>query len=432
MDYFLRELLLSYPSYKVGGPQILIVRLVNEANKRGLIPYVIDFKDGMVFRMLKEKDLKVNAIFYEELKDGMYKSLVKKTYYWPIFYDVNNFWLINELPKYFQILPLIWIVHPKNMLNGFPGLLRISKNNPKIEKAIAKLFYGEIYTKHKKFLSELIKKDGIVFMDEGNFLYNKNLFSLKEEIDEVNYLPIPINLNKSNFWLDYHNKSDKLILGWLGNFADFKAPILIKVLQDIENVIKNKNKIIRFLIIGEGEFKGLILKNLKKLSNIKKSVQFIPTITGNKLEQELLKMDILFAMGTSALEGARLGVPTVLLNSSYKIPISYKYKWIFETQNYSLGGLLHKYSSKIINKHSMEEILFKNRHEIISAKSFEYTKIHDIKKVYDDMTYYLNEDSFIPKLIQEIELFESIKNSLFYKLKSIKNKIFRENSYRID
>jgi len=53
-------------------------------------------------------------------------------------------------------------------------------------------------------------------------------------------------------------------------------------------------------------------------------------------------------------------------------------------------------------------------------------------KNYNNLIYYLNEYSFNPKFINKIELFESIKNSLFYKLKSIKNKIFRENSYRID
>lgn len=423
----MEELLFSYPSYKVGGPQILIGRLVEEANKRGLIPYVIDFKDGMVFKILKEKDLKVNTIFYEELKNGICKSMEKISYHWLIFYDVNNFWLINKLPKYFKISPLIWNVHPKNMLNGFSGLLRISKNNPEIEKTIAKLFYGEIYAKHKKILSELIEKDGIVFMDEGNFLYNKNLFSLKEEVNEINYLPIPIDLNKNNTWLNYHDRSDNLTVGWLGNFADFKVPMLIKVLQDIDNIIKNKKKVINFLIIGEGELKNLILKNLKKLNDIRDSVRFISTIRGSKLDQELLKMDILFAMGTSALEGAKLGVPTILLDASYTIPTFYKYKWIFETQNYSLGGLLHKYSHEISNNRLMGDILFNSNYKEISAKSFEYTKKHDIKKVFDSLIYYLNKSSFNPKFINEIGLFESIKNSLFYKIKNIKNKIFKEN-----
>ena len=43
-------------------------------------------------------------------------------------------------------------------------------------------------------------------------------------------------------------------------------------------------------------------------------------------------------MGTSAIEGARLGIPTILLDYSYKsINGFYKYEFIYEKEGFSLG-----------------------------------------------------------------------------------------------
>ena len=426
----MKELLFSYPcpaNSRITGPLILIVRLVKEANKRGLIPYVIDIKGGNLFRMLKEMNLKIHPVFYEELIRGSCKSMSAKMYYWPIFYGTNNFWVMDVLSKskYFQISSLIWFIHPENMINGFPVLSRISKSNPKIRQIIAKLFYREIYTKHKVLFSKLIDMNGLVFMDDGNYLYNKNFFSLKQEASEMYYLPVPVDLNDKNLWLDSRHSSNKLIFGWLGNFVDFKLPIIIKVLQDIDKAIKDKKRV-RCLIIGKGESKNLLLKSLKKLE-IEKSVEFIPVVTGYKLDQELLKMDLLFAMGTSALEGAKLGVPTILVDGTYAIPNNYKYKWIFETHNYSLGRLLYKNNIPSENQHSMEDILFNGNLEEMSMKSFEYTKRHDVKKVFSSLLSYLEKSSFSLEFLDKMELFESIRNSAVYKLRDLKQKILRDD-----
>ena len=46
-------------------------------------------------------------------------------------------------------------------------------------------------------------------------------------------------------------------------------------------------------------------------------------------------------MGTSAIEGARLGIPTILLDYSYKsINGFYKYEFIYEKEGFSLGKKL--------------------------------------------------------------------------------------------
>lgn len=53
--------------------------------------------------------------------------------------------------------------------------------------------------------------------------------------------------------------------------------------------------------------------------------------------------DLHFAMGTAALDAAKIGIPTILVDYATKeFPDNYKYKWLFETKGFSLGRNLDK------------------------------------------------------------------------------------------
>ncbi len=66
---------------------------------------------------------------------------------------------------------------------------------------------------------------------------------------------------------------------------------------------------------------------------------------------------MLFAMGTSTLDGAKLGIPTVRLDYSYKsIPKNYKYKFFHEVKGYSMGERVESSFFKNGN-HTFEELL---------------------------------------------------------------------------
>ena len=91
-------------------------------------------------------------------------------------------------------------------------------------------------------------------------------------------------------------------------------------------------------IVGYGDFQKQLKKDVSNLSNI--TVKFIDFIAPEELDSFLLsEVDLLIAMGTSALEGAKLGLPTILLDLSYsEVPDGYLYKWFHEGSGYVLGG----------------------------------------------------------------------------------------------
>ena len=93
---------------------------------------------------------------------------------------------------------------------------------------------------------------------------------------------------------------------------------------------------------------------------------------------------VLFAMGTTALEGGAEKIPTVLLDYSYsdykKIEQKrYKFKWLYQTKDFKVGSDIFK-SHKFINKENQmtiddvfETILDPSASEVIGNKCYNYT-----------------------------------------------------------
>jgi hypothetical protein len=52
-------------------------------------------------------------------------------------------------------------------------------------------------------------------------------------------------------------------------------------------------------------------------------------------------LDVLAAMGQSALEGAKFGIPTILLDIAYgPVPAGYRFGWLFDADRWSLGKMV--------------------------------------------------------------------------------------------
>ena len=102
-------------------------------------------------------------------------------------------------------------------------------------------------------------------------------------------------------------------------------------------------------------------------------IEYKGTLAGKKLSNYLISnIDLLMSMGTSALVGAKLGIPTVLLDASYiKIPNDYKYKWLFESDGATLGSFIES-QDMTNNIHSFQDIIYSlhNNYNDLSSKTF--------------------------------------------------------------
>ena len=96
-------------------------------------------------------------------------------------------------------------------------------------------------------------------------------------------------------------------------------------------------------------------------------------------------IDILIGMGTSALEGAKLGVPTILVDAWESFyPVGYKYIWLFEAETFVLGERFwidadFEKGHKLVDMlHVLDNATALSR---ISDLCFMYSKLHSIEMV---------------------------------------------------
>jgi hypothetical protein len=126
-------------------------------------------------------------------------------------------------------------------------------------------------------------------------------------------------------------------VGWLGRLDDFKISILNHAIGACERVAAQDGREIEFVVIGDGPLAG----QLRQPATASVTVRRLGTLEGAERDRALATFDVLFAMGTSALEGARLGVPTILLDFSYaRIPSDYRFRWLLDARDFELGRLI--------------------------------------------------------------------------------------------
>ncbi|MEI7503690.1 MAG: hypothetical protein WCJ61_10440, partial [Paludibacter sp.] len=174
-------------------------------------------------------------------------------------------------------------------------------------------------------------------------------------------------------------------LSYIGRAEKWKVNPVKKIISDLSIIKRTEKKEFRLHIFTDNvdEFGQLLSYNSNEIEIIYHS-----NIFGTELDQ-FIKKEILisFAMGTSCLESAKLGIPSILVDCSYDaFPNSYKYNWIYNSEGFSLGKVLDKnYIS--MNGYTLLEIfkqIFQNDSFIgdVSNRCLEYTsKNHDIETI---------------------------------------------------
>lgn len=248
----------------------------------------------------------------------------------------------------------------------------------------------------RKLVCSMIMKKALIFPDGST--YNYTLQSLGLPIGMPFFVPVPTGKISENRKKQIRNRNlcKELSFGWLGRISDFKMPTLMYTVKKLSQYAVKKRFPITMHIIGDGSGKV----RLKKMNaeNEYFQIHYVGTLTGRFRDKYLVdKVDVLAAMGTSALDGARLGIPTLLLDIAYSnVSDGYIYRWIFDVRDFSMGEILNNSHFEKGND-SLESAICsaKNEYMEISAKSFEYCmRNHSISSVCGKFINALEEASF--------------------------------------
>lgn len=334
----MRNILFYFPYRGFGGVPVLFKRVASYLAAYENV-YLIDFNDGAMSDTIPKG---VEFISYSDKSNYPLNST--------LILQSTPLWNIKHLERFHPSTKVFfWNLHP---LNLYPYIFSSYSHNYFKRLVAGVLMPLSFYRKRKliKLLKYLIDKNAIVFMDKENHKKTSEFYSQLEIPKRL--LPI---VYEPKSVLKLNDDRSLMRCCWVGRIVDFKVHILIHLIERLDEVAKKIGKVEMF-IIGDGDSIDFLKLQTNHLQNV--NLIFIPNISTNDLGGFLTNnVDALFAMGTSALEGASRSIPTILLHYSY-IPITglYKFNYIFNTEEYSLGdefdANVHTESSS-----SLEDIL---------------------------------------------------------------------------
>ena len=332
---------------------------------------LINYKDGLVNNELLKEGIEIKVIEREDLTRKNVKD----------FFSVNDIFLVNHFPEFFNLLMEI---NPKIIyydINDFIG--EICRY-----KTMRLGFLG------KKMVKLLLEKNALLFMDDTGVFNVKEYFKIN--IKEPNFLPIPINSYTENQYLmSGDNHREYLKVAYIGRVDSWKMYPLLRVLKDLSKV--NTQIKVSILVDNIQEFEKYC--NLNELESKYLTFKIYESLKPSEVPAFLLEnADLYFGMGTTALHAGALGIPTILLDySSYPINGIYHYNWLFESKHFSLGMNIDKREQgegKTIIEIFERALSFAGR-KGLSNETFLYTiKNHSLEMVAKFLVHYCERSSF--------------------------------------
>jgi len=351
------NIIFYFPHHNVGGVSLLFLR-VAKALSSELNIYVVDYSDGFMAKNLPE-GVRLIRIDRGDL------------------YPCNSLFIFQSfLPWRFPYLDKIdstskiffWNLHPHN----FDPAIFNENSNFLLWRIIAVAINTLAFHRRKKIraiVSELISKDGLAFMDRENLSRTEQFLGKKLVISEF----LPVASPRLERRMSSVRKKDYLSLAWVGRLADFKYRSLEHLIFRLNNLTDLDCKV-KLSIIGDGDFRRKLELQATKLSSAKLKVDFLGELVSEDLHRQLREnVDIVFAMGTSALEAASIGIPTFLVDYSFsKISGNYKFKLIYENSGFCLGEKItaESYESHCSLSKAIKEVL--SNYDTESRKCFSY------------------------------------------------------------
>lgn len=368
--------------------------------------YVVDYPDGAMARNIQPED-GVKVKVYNDNEDCQIEDKAI------IVMQTNNpkFW-----PKRLKLSPKTevfwWTLHVRCLA---PSLLPQPFSDIPFKHhwvyKFCSLFYWKFMHKFAHLADEMMEQNALHFMDPPNFEEAIKHLPLKHKSVD-HYLAVPA--------ADYYGKLKDnpcltpIKLCWLGRVELEKLPILEYTLKMASEWAQKHQRKVEFYVLGYGKDKDYV-DNLP-LGNewfIKHKVTPIKLTDINDFLLE--KVDAMFALATSSLEAAKLGIPTVMLDSSYK-PITEDYIYKFVTERTGCE-LTHVVSEKDFEKgnDSFEKIMdgiINHYFEVGTACREYFVKNHSVSNVGEQMVKLFEKNTFTydkidPDLVKPFALWEA-------------------------
>lgn len=351
----MQKIVFFFPWKIVSGGPFYLTRLANDLAKlKEYEVYYTDYIGGLCTTLITEKSIKILA-FNDEENFPVFPEE-------PVILIIAEYWA-NVMPK----------LHPESKIVFF------NWHNECIP--VLQRDWGATDGFIKKFLQLVSQTDSVFFLDKTHWMKQCEYgVPFKEK-----YVPIAIPSRNVTAKKELISSKERNI-AVLGRLVVDKV---YSVTDLINNIIALRDNIqTNIYIIGEGDYEYLVFnRDLPSYVNVIRC----GTLKIDKVIKLLSnKVDILFAMGTSVLEGATIKIPCVVVPNDMKPFECNRYPYLYESKGFALGWYPRQIDKMDIRVHTIEEIFTDIYHdhkkEKIGYKCFNYYE----KNHKNNITYLLS------------------------------------------
>lgn len=367
----MQKVVFFFPWREVSGGPFFLCRLANELARTGLYEvYYTDYQRGLCESLLEYREIKVLKFHDEE--------------HFPIFPEEPVIVIMAEY--WAHVVPKL---HPQSRIvffNWHNECVPVLQRDWCATDSFIDRFLQLVYDTSSVFFC-----DKVHWMTH-NTQNNRNLV-FKEE-----YVPItiPPRTKVANQKIIQPNVRNIAILGRLC------LDKIYAVLDLVDNIVSLRDFVpTNIYVIGEGDCEHLLFdqkypKSIKIIRCGTLDIQKVITLLTRKV-------DILFAMGTSVLDGASIHLPSVVMPNDVKPFECNKYPYLYESDG-SLGWYPTQIEELGLTTHTVEEIFAdiyqNNQKKEIGENCYRYYLDNHSKNI----------DKFISAIRESTLTYEKLQN----------------------
>lgn len=338
----MRKLVFFFPWPEVSGGPIFLTHLANEVARKGLYEvYYTDYSHGLCEALLEEESIQVLKYDNEGENFEIFPDE-------PVVLVMAEYWA-HMVPK----------VHPDTKIVFFNWhnecLMVLQRDWCTTDRFL------------NKFLELVYETSSVFFCDKTHWLAH-NRFGLT--FPET-YVPIVLPQRKAVAKPDVINAKERNV-AILGRLCLDK---IYAILDLLDNFVRLRDTVrTNVYVIGEGDCQNMLWE--RKFPKHIKLIRCKTMEIQDALALMEQKVDILFAMGTSVLEGATIRLPAVVIPNAIKPFECNRYPYLYESTGYALGWYPEQIDDLGIQAHTLKEIIrdiyVDHKKEEIGNRCYEY------------------------------------------------------------
>jgi hypothetical protein len=328
-----RSITFFFPYHEVSGVPVLFLTLARfMATEMGKTVKIVDYPDGYMARNLSASD----GVELIPFRHGTRCVLSGNTVV--VMQSVLPYRAYPELSIAPDVPVLFWHLFPINLffvIAPWMGLRELPLHRPGLYRLLMKWFHPTVHRGIIDYFRILNERKGIVYYDRYTVGVTSSVMGV--EVPDPVVVPIPIEVPAQPM-KQKAPSSGRLVVAWIGRLSDFKIHILVHAIRRFSRTAAQLGIEVEYQVIGAGPESWRLDK--LGVDHSRFTLRRLGVISGGQLKEHLLaKVDLVTAMGQSALESGRLGVPTILLDFAYgEIRETYRFRWLDQTID---GDLCH-------------------------------------------------------------------------------------------